>query len=150
MTVALSLRQPWAWMVVHGGKIIENRRWDTPFRGEFLIHAAKGMTRKEYDEAVLFARTADPSLVVPPFEYLLRGGIIGRARLVSVIPPCVSEDFEGGLFAATACTHQWHMPEQYGFMLEQIEATPFQPMRGMLGFFEVRSQPSGTDSGEKR
>jgi hypothetical protein len=41
---ALSLRQPWAHMVVHGPKHIENRRWNTSFRGEFLIHAAKGCT----------------------------------------------------------------------------------------------------------
>ena len=36
----LSLRQPWAWAVVHAGKSVENRRWNTNFRGEFLIHAA--------------------------------------------------------------------------------------------------------------
>ena len=28
MTV-LSRRQPWAWVVVHLGKDIENRKWDT-------------------------------------------------------------------------------------------------------------------------
>lgn len=135
--VALSLRQPWAWMVVHGGKVIENRRWNTRFRGEFLIHAAKGMTRLEYEDAVDFAHDVNRSLVVPPFEDVVRGGIVGRARLVDVIPPCVPEDFEGGLFAEVECDHPWHMPEQYGFVLEGIEALPFQPLKGELGFFKV-------------
>ena len=37
----LSLRQPWAWLVVNGLKDLENRRWNTRFRGTFLIHAAQ-------------------------------------------------------------------------------------------------------------
>jgi hypothetical protein len=46
---ALSIRQPWAWLILHAGKDIENRDWPTRFRGRFLIHAAKGMTRDEYE-----------------------------------------------------------------------------------------------------
>ena len=36
---ALSIRQPWAWAILHAGKDIENRSWRTAFRGEVLIHA---------------------------------------------------------------------------------------------------------------
>jgi ASCH domain-containing protein len=38
---ALSLRQPWAWAVLHAGKTIENRTWATGYRGRIRIHAAK-------------------------------------------------------------------------------------------------------------
>lgn len=31
---ALSIRQPWAWLILHAGKDIENRVWQTRFRGE--------------------------------------------------------------------------------------------------------------------
>lgn len=48
---ALSLRQPWAHIVLHYGKNLENRRWYTSFRGTFLLHAAKAMTRAEYEDA---------------------------------------------------------------------------------------------------
>src|SRR5688572_4676832 len=51
---ALSLRQPWAWAVVHGGKRVENRGWTTDYRGPLLIHASTGMTRGEYEDAVAF------------------------------------------------------------------------------------------------
>lgn len=124
---ALSLRQPWAWMVVHGGKDIENRKWRTHFRGAFLIHAAIGMTPHEYEAAVAFARAADPQLVVPPAQDLLRGGIIGRATIVDVIPPCGD---------AISCFHRWHIPSQYGFKLADVEASPFDKVRGALMFFD--------------
>jgi len=38
---ALSIRQPWAWLIVNGWKDIENREWSTRFRGRLLIHAGK-------------------------------------------------------------------------------------------------------------
>lgn len=37
----LSLKQPYAELVASGKKTIELRRWNTKYRGEFLIHAAK-------------------------------------------------------------------------------------------------------------
>ena len=36
----LSIRQPWAWFILRGGKNIENRSRRTHHRGWFLIHAA--------------------------------------------------------------------------------------------------------------
>ena len=36
---ALSVHQPWAWLIVNGIKIVENRSWSTEFRGRFLVHA---------------------------------------------------------------------------------------------------------------
>jgi hypothetical protein len=132
---ALSLRQPWAWLVVHGGKSIENRRWNTSFRGEFLIHAAKGMTRDEYAKALAFAldMNVSPSVMsaFPLFDELERGGIVGRARLVDVLPPCLP-DF---------CPHPWHMRGQFGFVLADVRAVTFKPMRGMLSFFEPNPRP---------
>jgi hypothetical protein len=139
--VALSLRQPWAWMVVHGGKLIENRRWSTNFRGEFFIHAAKGMTRREYEDAVAFAEVVDPALVVPRFENLDRGCIMGRARLVNVLarctPPLAEHTTLGAPFDDATCEHRWHMPRQFGFVLEDIEPITPQPLSGALGFFHV-------------
>ena len=38
---ALSLRQPYAELIVTGKKTIELRSWKTKFRGKFLIHASK-------------------------------------------------------------------------------------------------------------
>lgn len=38
---ALSIRQPWATLILRGGKDIENRVWRTKQRGTVLIHASK-------------------------------------------------------------------------------------------------------------
>lgn len=46
---ALSIRQPWAWAIVNAGKRVENRTWETRYRGPILIHAAKGVTKREYE-----------------------------------------------------------------------------------------------------
>lgn len=46
----LSIRQPWAWLIVNGHKDIENRTWTTRFRGPIPIQASKGMTLDEYND----------------------------------------------------------------------------------------------------
>jgi hypothetical protein len=38
---ALSIRQPWASLIVAGYKDIENRSWRTSYRGPVLIHSAQ-------------------------------------------------------------------------------------------------------------
>jgi len=38
---AILIRQPWAWLIVHGYKDVENRTWSTKYRGPILIHAGK-------------------------------------------------------------------------------------------------------------
>jgi hypothetical protein len=37
---ALSIKQPWASLIAHGIKDIENRNWRTHFRGKIYIHAS--------------------------------------------------------------------------------------------------------------
>src|SRR5689334_13701824 len=90
---ALSIRQPWAWLIVRpdlvgaaraaaiaAGEVkdIENRSWPTKFRGRVLVHASKSMTRAEYEDAQdpLWSR-GGPTIELPPFEQLKRGGIVG-------------------------------------------------------------------------
>ena len=37
----LSVKQPWAWMLLYGGKCVENRKWGTSYRGPVLIQCGK-------------------------------------------------------------------------------------------------------------
>lgn len=151
---AISLRQPWAHAVVHFGKTLENRRWSTKYRGPILIHAAKGMTVAEYEEAADFIAETLAELRAPvgshPCANLAlrqpalaefaahyrahgrRGGIVGRARIVDVIPPCCKP---GELFGG--CDHPWHMSEQFAFVLADVEPVPFVALAGSLGLFDV-------------
>ena len=40
MKKALSIKQPWASLIAHGIKDIENRAWKTNYRGKILIHVS--------------------------------------------------------------------------------------------------------------
>ena len=85
MIPALSIRQPWAWLIVNGYKDIENRDWPTVFRGRMLIHAGLTMSRSYYDETVAYLYDEgilDRDIEIPPFEALERGGLVGWADVV--------------------------------------------------------------------
>lgn len=36
----ISIRAPWWWWILHGGKDIENRDWKSDYRGPLIIHAS--------------------------------------------------------------------------------------------------------------
>lgn len=44
---ALSIRAPWWWFILYGGKDIENRDWPTAFRGTVYVHASKWFSIKQ-------------------------------------------------------------------------------------------------------
>src|SRR6516164_2916216 len=74
---ALSLKQPWAAMLVHGRKTIEVRRWPTDRRGPVLIHAARVPDeRKEAWELLPAELSASAKLM---------GGIIGMGELTGCV-----------------------------------------------------------------
>lgn len=128
---ALSVRQPWAWAIVHAGKDVENRPRGTRFRGSFFVHASSFASPDE--DAAARAWMGQRGLVLPPpLAELPRGGIIGRAEIVGVVEPHAS------------CGRVWHMCDRYGLVLEGAEPLPFRPLRGMLSFFPVAMQEDFT------
>lgn len=78
----LTVRQPWAWAIVHGGKLIENRTWLTHYRGPVAIHAGQnGSRRGMRSPLVVRAMRTAAALGLQPV-HLARGFIIGTAELV--------------------------------------------------------------------
>lgn len=123
MIPALSIRQPWAWLIVNGFKDIENRDWPTNFRGELLVHASKTLSRSDYDETVEDLQALGlypPSL--PAYDAMERGGLVGWTRVVD----CVEHH-----------RSPWKMAGGYGFVLRDSRPMPFVPFKGRLGFFNV-------------
>jgi hypothetical protein len=43
---ALSIKQPWAWAILHAGKDYENRTWYVPHTGLLAIHAGKKIDKE--------------------------------------------------------------------------------------------------------
>ncbi len=126
-TKALSIRQPWAWAILHAGKDIENRTWATSFRGPVCIHASQGVGGwGEWDEAVAFIELGRGH--VPPLRSMItKGGIIGTAEIVD----CV-----------TASNSPWFFGP-YGFVLRNVQPVEFIPVKGALGFFDWRKNLEG-------
>src|SRR5205807_5247224 len=89
---ALSIKQPWAALVVAGRKTIEVRKWSTAIRGRIFIHAAQIPDQRP--EA--WAWVSDD--LRPLTE--LGGGLIGSAELAA----CIRYRSPAG-FAADALKH---------------------------------------------
>lgn len=140
MSPAISVRQPWAWLIIRPditdpierakafaeGKIkdIENRDWPTNFRGRVLIHASKKCTKAEYEDAIEFMEMRRLEYIggsFPAIDQFERGGIVGSVEIVD----CVTES-----------ESQWFMGH-HGFVLRNPKPLPFTPWKGRLGFFNV-------------
>lgn len=120
--LAISIRQPWASAIIYQGKDIENRTWAPDYHGPLLIHAAKGMTKGEYQAAMTWmAWKINDCQAMPEISILPRGGIIGIVTMVGCVSESDSKWFTG----------------PYGFVLKDPRPLPFIPYTGQLGFFEV-------------
>lgn len=116
MKTVLSIRQPWAWLIVSGAKDIENRDWPTRFRGEFHVHAGK--YKPANDELSAIERQYGIRINRCDLQY---GGVIGTVWLDDCVESHASKWFVG----------------DYGFVLSRPCPVPFVPLTGRLGFFKV-------------
>ena len=117
---ALSLKQPFAELIVSGKKTIELRNWKTKFRGEFLVHASK----------------------VPHFGAMKRfgfsrndlalGKIVGKVKLVDVKKYASEEE--------NLKDKDKHLADgswgKYGFVLENPKRIKPISAKGKLNFWE--------------
>jgi hypothetical protein len=136
---ALSIRQPWAFAILHLGKRVENRSWYTPFRGTFAIHAAKKWGRDEQADLECFreeiVRRFSPAI---PTVHL--GSLVGTARLVDCIRPEQVMDDQQSWATGDWC-----------FILDNVRVWE-EPIKytGALGFFESDVRMSARQSEEKQ
>jgi hypothetical protein len=119
----VTIKQPWAYAIIHLGKDIENRSWAPKYRGPLLIHAGASMRACDFERVCAYAE--EDGLPVPQRKDMLLGGIIGRVNLVKVVEKSRSKWFGG----------------PYGWVLENPQPLPFYPLKGRLGLFEVEGLP---------
>jgi predicted transcriptional regulator len=103
MAKCLSLKQPYAELILSGRKTIELRKWNTKFRGQFLIHASKAINSKAC------------KLYNIDVSSLIKGAIVGSALLHDVKLYQRRKEFiadQSKHFAVS--TYPEHM---YGFLL---------------------------------
>lgn len=126
--LALSIMQPWAWLIAHQHKHVENRDWKPwnsglKFRGHIAIHAGKKIDKEAAEDVqgnvhpVIYRYEAFDAPAT--FE---TGGIVGIAEIIDVVTDSESPWFVG----------------RYGLVIRNARPIPFIPCKGQLGFFDWR------------
>jgi len=116
---AFSIRQPWAWAILHAGKDIENRTWKLPrqyIRKPVLIHVGKKVEQEDVIHLLHLGYK------VP--ELMDTGGIVGVTQFIGSNSPSKS---------------QWAVSDQYNWRIDtaRTKPLPFFPCSGRLSFFRV-------------
>jgi len=91
----ISVRQPWAELIVRGIKDVENRVWPTAYRGPLLIHAGLKSSASDWEGVP----ASTPPIVR---STCCTGAIIGMVQVVDCTKTPRS---------------QWHMHGSYGWYL---------------------------------
>ncbi|NYF29053.1 hypothetical protein [Microbacterium sp. JAI119] len=150
----LTVRQPWAWAIIHGGKDIENRVRNVAggYRGPVAIHVARADAEAAPESLWLQhsdwyrARTAQPKKFDPAWSD--RGHIIGVVDLADVhdSAKCYDESIQhavdlyrtdreafdalpvrngaGGLIARGGYCSEWAQDEAHHLVLANPRALP--------------------------
>jgi len=117
---ALSLKQPWADLVLSGRKIIELRKWNTNFRGEFYIHASRIPDKEAMKKF--------------GFKDLPCGFILGKANLMDVKIYDNEKEFLRDSDRHLASNMKFG---KYGFIINNVKKIEPTEHKGKLGFFEI-------------
>lgn len=137
---AISLWQPWASLIAIGAKRIETRHWETRYRGQLAIHAAKKWNRDlsetccepEFQSALKAGGVWPPSL---PF-----GAIVATVELYDCI--LIHHAAPGALDLRLLSGHEEafgnYADGRFAWRLRSVRrlVTPI-PYRGAQGLFDV-------------
>ncbi|MEV0379789.1 ASCH domain-containing protein [Nonomuraea sp. NPDC050643] len=114
----LTVRQPWAALLIAGIKDVENRSWTTPFRGRLLIHAGLKTDAEGFALMEVLGVTLDGPL--------LRGVILGSVNLVEIRQDSSSP---------------WAVPGGYHWLV--TDARPAVEPMPAVGALGLRPAPAG-------
>ncbi len=137
---ALSIRNPWAWYILHAGKDVENRTTRWSYRGPALLHVGAGLTKDEYRawRAAGESMRSDPEPrpKLPEYSELQRGGFVGIMRITGCsehkqYDPDPAKNTQGWRMGS-----DW-VATTYGYDLADATALPFVPAKGALGIYTV-------------
>jgi hypothetical protein len=106
----LSVRQPWASLIVSGVKDVENRTWPTKYRGPVLIHSSRRV-----DDVTSGDIERRFGVLLPP--ELPLGGIVGMTEIVDCVKPHAS---------------RWYAFAHWAFVLTNSRSVPFVKWKGAL------------------
>jgi hypothetical protein len=132
---ALSLKQPWAALLVHGRKTVEVRRWPTARRGRILIHAARVVDERPEAWALVPEDLRETAGQV--------GGLIGAGELTDCLTYRTVEAFTADQGRHLNDPAWFRPPVLYGFAFTALVLLPFRRYPGWMRFFRVEERAPG-------
>lgn len=135
ITYALSVKQPWAALLVHGRKTVEVRRWPTARRGRILVHAARVPDERPEAWALVPDHLHEAAGRV--------GGIVGCGELVNCLTYRTAEAFTADRSRHLNEPSWFQGPALYGFVFTHLTELPFRPYAGWMRFFQVEEPTAG-------
>lgn len=120
---ALTIKEPWATLIIEGYKKYEFRSWKTKYRGKILIHAGMSLERDNVDRFAVYN-----------LEYS-KGVIIGEADIVDCILVDQKLDDELKKINPLVYGRSGHI-EKYAWKLKNVKKyeKPI-PVKGKLGLW---------------
>ena len=130
---AISIKQPWATLIVHGLKTVEVRRWPTARRGRILIHAAGICDDRPEGWRQLPENLHETAQ--------LTRGILGAAVLVQCVTYRSQDEFDRDLPRHLNESDWFEPPRLFGFAFTNPIVLPFRSYPGWMRFFPVGDGP---------
>ena len=105
----LTIKQPWATLIMQGDKRFEFRSWQTKYRGDLLIHAGKGIDKEAMKRLVKYLLDEIPL-----------GKILGKVTLVDCIRMC--PEFKEMLLKENSDIYtKSSFSENFGWQVENVQ-----------------------------
>lgn len=105
----LTIKQPWATLIMQGDKRFEFRSWQTKYRGDLLIHAGKGIDKEAMKRLAKYL----------PDEISF-GKILGKVTLVDCVKMC--PEFKDMLLKENPDIYtKSSFQENYGWQVENVK-----------------------------
>ncbi|MEE2568588.1 ASCH domain-containing protein [Pseudarthrobacter sp. J64] len=128
---ALTIRQPWAWAVIHGGKDVENRSWHTSYRGTLYIHSALAGTTEADRHHADISQAIDAQREAGLSVELKFGYVLGTVELAGIHHANDCRDSNTNMLCSP-----WALPGNYHWQLTEPRplTCPF-PEQGKQGLW---------------
>lgn len=105
----LTIRQPWATLIMQKDKRFEFRSWQTKYRGDLLIHAGKGIDKEAMKRLAKYIHKDLPT-----------GKILGKVTLVDCVK--ITPEFKQKLLKENKDIYtDSSFKENYGWQMEEVQ-----------------------------
>lgn len=128
---AITIKNPWAYLICSGFKNIENRNWNTHYRGKILIHAGKSWANTDIKKLLTAPQlNSIPASLLDKINnssgLINEGAIIGEAEILRVV------ETSNSLWADPESRYYWELIKPV------LYKNPITGVKGQLGIWNFK------------